>query len=54
MSLKIWSIDSIERYVYGTKSDFIGKEKKPTKCNNIIKVAKKINFDYVTKKHKIT
>ena len=50
---RIWSIDSIETYVYKTKIDLICK-KEEIKWNNIVKKNKQnktkmINFDVVTK-----
>ena len=48
---RMQSIDLIEIYAYGTGRDLIrGKEE--SKCNNIIKNTKKINYDDVTKKKK--
>ena len=37
---KIWSINSVETYAYGTGKNLIYKKNQKTKCNNIIKQCK--------------
>ena len=44
------SIDLIETYAYGM-GKYLVSEKEETKCNNIIKDIKMINFDDVTKEN---
>ena len=42
------STDSIGRYAYGMNKDLVFK-KEEIKCNNIIKLRKTFNFDYIIK-----
>ena len=50
MIKKMQSIDSIETYTYGMRTDLICK-KEETKFNNILNYTKIINYDEVTKKN---